>query len=131
VTGCNPHYIEKSSSISCAWTEGFADAVAAYVLGDYRYVYDDGNEFSIANNLTTPNWDRGDTVQGRVGASLLDFWAASGPDGGNWDRTIDLMSREFSQDFKEHFTVDRPNAVPPLSTTGAAKTIIQNHTISY
>jgi hypothetical protein len=131
VTGCNPHYIEKSSSTSCAWTEGFADAVAAYVLGDYRFVFDNGTSFSIVNGPTTPGWDKGDTVQGRVGGSLLDFWAANGPDGGNWDRTIDLMSREFSQDFKEHFTVDRPIAVPPLTTTGAAKTIIQNHTIVY
>jgi hypothetical protein len=131
VTNCNPHYINKASSTSCAWTEGFADSVAAYVLGDYRYVYDDGSSTSITNDANTPGWDQGDTVQGRVGASLLDLWAANGPDGGNWDRTIDLMSRESSQDFKEFFTVDRPNAVPALSTTGTAKTILQNHTINY
>ena len=131
VTNCNPHYINRSSSTSCAWTEGFADAVAAYLLGDYRYVFDDGSAISIKNDANTAGWDQGDTVQGRVGASLLDFWAAGGPDGGNWDRDIDLMSREFSQNFKEYFTVDRPNAVPALSTTGTARTIIENHTIVY
>ena len=131
VTRCNPHYINKSSSTSCAWTEGFADAVAAYVLHDYRFVFPDGQEVSIKNDPDTPDWDQGDAVQGRVGASLLDLWAANGPDGGNWDRTIDLMSREFSQDFREHFLVDRPNAVPPLSTTAAARKIIETHTIYY
>jgi hypothetical protein len=131
VINCNPHYITKSSSTSCAWTEGFADAAAAYSMGDYRYVYDDGNETSIANDKNSPGWDQGDTVQGRVGASLLDFWAANGPDGGNWNRTIDLMSRQSSPDFKDYFTVGRPSAVPALSTTGTAKTIIDNHTITY
>ncbi|WP_410569368.1 metalloprotease [Amycolatopsis sp. cmx-4-61] len=131
VTNCNPHYITKASSTSCAWTEGFADAVAAYSMGDYRYVYDDGNETSIANDKNSAGWDQGDTVQGRVGASLLDFWAVNGPDGGNWNRDIDLMSRQSSQDFKDYFTVARPSAVPALSTTGTAKTIIDGHTITY
>jgi hypothetical protein len=131
VTNCNPHYINKTSSTSCAWTEGFADSVAAYNLGDYRYVYDDGSTTSITNDPNTPSWDQGDTVQGRVGASLLNLWATNRPDGGNWARTIDLMSRESRQNFKDYFTTDRPNAAPTLSTTGTAKTILQNHTINY
>ncbi|WP_410657013.1 hypothetical protein [Amycolatopsis sp. lyj-112] len=98
VDRCNPHYVEKSSSESCAWTEGFADAVAAYALGDYRYVYED-------------------------------LWAARGPDGGNWNRTIALMTRDFSQDFREYFTEDRPAA--GLSTAGAAERILTEHTTSY
>ncbi|MFD8497001.1 metalloprotease [Amycolatopsis sp. NPDC059657] len=129
VTGCNPHYIERSSSTSCAWTEGFADAVAAYALGDYRYVYDNGYSYSFVNDAATPGWDRGDTVQGRVGSSLLDLWASNGPDGGNWDKTIALMTRQFSQNFREYFTVDRPAAGLPV--TGAAKQILAGHTIDY
>ena len=129
VTGCNPHYIEQSSSTSCAWTEGFADAVAAYVLGDYRYVYDSGVSASFVNDPYTPGWDDGDTVQGRVGSSLLDLWAATGPDGGNWNRTIALMSWNFSQNFREYFVTDRPTA--SLATTGTPKTIINTHTIYY
>ncbi|MFC7616735.1 metalloprotease [Actinokineospora soli] len=54
VTNCNPHYVELSSSTSCAWTEGFADAVAAYVLGDYRYVHDSGESDSFVNGPDTP-----------------------------------------------------------------------------
>jgi len=131
VTNCSPHYIEKSSSTTCAWTEGFADAVAAHALGDYRYVFNDGASYSFVNDAGTPGWDQGDTVQGRVSSSLLDLWAANGPDGGNWDRTIDLMTHNPSEDFREYFTVDRPAANPPLATTGTAADIIHRHTINY
>ncbi|WP_410650348.1 hypothetical protein [Amycolatopsis sp. cmx-4-54] len=126
---CIPHYVEKRSSESCAWTEGFADAVAAYALGDYRYVRDDGTSVGFENDGPTPGWDDGDTVQGRVGSSLLDLWAPDGPDGGNWNRTIALMTRHFSQDFREYFTEDRP--ATGLSTTGAAERILAGHTIWY
>ncbi|WP_455361452.1 metalloprotease [Streptomyces sp. SYSU K21746] len=131
VTDCDPHHIEKHSSPSCAWTEGFADAVAAHVLGDRRYVDETGQEHSLENDATTSGWDAGDTVQGRVGSSLLDLWAKDGPDGGNWNRTISLMTQDASDDFREYFSVDRPEASPPLSTTGAAGDIISRHTITY
>ncbi|WP_370949451.1 hypothetical protein AB5J62_18430 [Amycolatopsis sp. cg5] len=68
-------------------------------------------------------------VQGRVGSSLLDLWAPNGPDGGDWAKTIALMTRQFSQNFREYFTVDRPAA--GLPTTGAARQILAGHTISY
>ncbi|TGB10813.1 metalloprotease [Streptomyces sp. MZ04] len=130
-TNCDPHFIEKRSSTTCAWTEGFADATAAYVLGDYRYVDETGGETSLENDATTPDWDPGDEVQGRVGSSLLDLWAKDGPDGGNWKRTLRLMAAEPSDDFREYFTVDRPEANPPLTTRGAARDIITQHTIDY
>lgn len=128
-TNCDPHYIERRSSPTCAWTEGFADAVAAYVLGDRRYVDETGAFTSLENDAGTPGWDPGDAVQGRVGSSLLDLWAEDGPDGGDWNRTLRLMAAEPSDDFREYFTVDRPKASPPLSTTGAAADIITGHTI--
>ncbi|AKU18833.1 metalloprotease [Luteipulveratus mongoliensis] len=129
VTGCSPHYVERSSSTSCAWTEGFADAVAAYALGDYRYVFDTGQEASFVNDPSTPGWDSGDTVQGRVGSSLLDLWAGDGPDGGSWDSNIAMMSGHFSQDFREYFTTDRPAA--GLGTQGVPTQILASHTIRY
>ncbi len=39
------------------------------------------------------------------------------------------MTRDFSQDFREYFTQDRPAA--GLSTSGAAARILGGHTISY
>ncbi|MFI1223357.1 MULTISPECIES: metalloprotease [unclassified Streptomyces] len=131
VTDCSPHFVDQHSSATCAWTEGFADAVAAYVLDDYRYVDENGGETGFVNDAATPGWDSGDTVQGRVGSSLLDLWAEDGPDGGTWDRTIGLMTREKSDDFREFFMEDRPEATPPLDTTGAARDIINRHTIDY
>lgn len=131
VTDCAQHYVDKHSSTTCAWTEGFADAVAAYVLGDYRYVDENGGETAFDNDADTPGWDTGDTVQGRVGSSLLDLWAKEGPDGGTWDSTIRLMTEEMSDDFREYFTEDRPKATPPLGTTGTAEDIIARHTIQY
>ncbi|WP_329063590.1 hypothetical protein [Amycolatopsis sp. NBC_01480] len=41
------------------------------------------------------------------------------------------MPRESNRDFRERFLVDRPNAVLPLSTTAAARKIIETHTIYY
>jgi hypothetical protein len=127
VTDCDPHYIERSSSASCAWTEGFADAVAAHALGDYRYVFSDGTSADFTNNRSTPGWDSGDTVQGRVSTSLLDLW--SGPDGGTWNGTIDALTRTVPPDFRSYFRIARPAV--GLSTTGQAKSILYNHTISY
>ncbi|WP_263168255.1 metalloprotease [Streptomyces sp. SCSIO ZS0520] len=125
---CEEHTFALASSPGCAWTEGFADAAAAYALGDYRYVDVDGTPFDLRNDRDS-DWDRGDAVQGRIGSSLLDLWAEDGPDGGDWDRTIALMSRHRSDDFREYFTVDRPEA--GLSTTGEALDIVREHTLDY
>ncbi|MFI1577555.1 hypothetical protein [Embleya sp. NPDC020630] len=71
ITDCNPHFIEKAGSGSCAWTEGFADSAAAYLLGDYRYVWPNG----AGRNFTyTTGRHTGDQVQGNVDGSLLDLW---------------------------------------------------------
>ncbi|MGW7285801.1 metalloprotease [Streptomyces sp. NPDC054847] len=129
VTGCNPHFVEKKSSDTCAWTEGFADAVAAYALNDYRYVSEDGGSVSFLNDSTTPGWAEGDEVQGRVSSSLLDLWADA--DGGTWNDTIAAMTKTVnrSSDFYDYFTRVRKNA--SLSTTGTAEDIIRRHTIKY
>ncbi|MFE0257854.1 metalloprotease [Streptomyces sp. NPDC059010] len=126
--GCDGHPFDRTTTRGCAWTEGFADAVAAYSLGDYRYVYGDGSDFDLHNDPNTP-WDKGDAVQGRIGSSLLDLWAKDGPDGGSWNKHIQLMTDHHSTDFNEYFTADRPKA--GLPTTDAAKQILDDHTITY
>ncbi|MET8630012.1 metalloprotease [Kitasatospora sp. NPDC004669] len=126
--GCENHTFEVASTGGCAWTEAFADAVAAYTLGDHRYVYSDGQSVDLHNDPTT-TWDKGDTVQGRIGGSLLDLWAADGPDGGSWNKDLQLMARYHAADFREYFTVYRPKA--GLPTTGPSRQIIGGHTIDY
>ncbi|WP_457033333.1 RICIN domain-containing protein [Kitasatospora sp. P5_F3] len=125
VAGCNPHFIDKASSGSCSWTEGFADSVAAYLLKDYRYVWSDG---SSQNFTYTTGWHTGDQVQGNVDGALLDLW--NNVDGG-WDRTINVMTARKPATFADYFKTGRPTANPALSTTGSALTTLAAHAINY
>ncbi|MER7468487.1 RICIN domain-containing protein [Streptomyces sp. NPDC097981] len=125
VTGCNPHYVERTSSDTCAWVEGFADSVAAYLLGDYRYVFPNGTS---AGFTYTTNWNTGDRVQGNVDGSLLDLW--NHVDGG-WNGTVGVLTGHTASTFAQYFKNLRPVASPPLSTTGTALTYLAAHTIDY
>ncbi|MGW9306047.1 metalloprotease [Streptomyces cyaneofuscatus] len=124
VRDCNGHSLDKGASAACGWTEGFANAVAAYALGDSRYTFSTGDSYDLLDQRVVGDW-----VEGRVAAALLELWGPNGPDGGNWNRTLKLMNTYVSGDFKQYFTQHRPLA--GLSTTGAAKTIINRNTIVY
>lgn len=106
VTNCSPHYINLVSSGTCAWVEGFADSTAAYLLGDYRYVWSDGSSYSFTY---TTNWNTGDQVQGNVDGSLLDLW--NNVDGG-WNNTISVLTTHTPSTFADYFKTDRPAANP-------------------
>lgn len=123
VTNCSPHYIQLVSSGSCAWTEGFADSTAAYLLGDYRYVWPDGSSYPFTY---TTGWNTGDQVQGNVDGSLLDLW--NHVDGG-WNGTIAVLTSHSPNTFADYFKTDRPAG--NLSTTGSALTSLAAHTIDY
>ncbi|MFD5226873.1 LPXTG cell wall anchor domain-containing protein [Microbacterium sp. NPDC058342] len=127
VTGCDPHYIEKPSSKSCAWTEGFADAVAAWALGDRRFVFPSGFSWPLENPDGIA-WEGGDVTQGNVAGALLDLWAADGPDG-RWDANIALMSRHNPADFRDYFLNARP--AEGLAIDQAARDVIARHGIVY
>lgn len=86
VTNCNPHFIQRVSSATCAWTEGFGDSVAAYLLGDQRYVFPDGSSYPFT---AAANWQTGDQVQGNVDGALLQLWNQVD---GSWDRTITTLA---------------------------------------
>jgi hypothetical protein len=125
VTDCNPHYIEKASSATCAWTEGFADSLAAYLLGDRRYVFPNGSSYPFTH---AAGWQTGDNVQGNVDGALLQLWNQVD---GSWDRTITTLASHTPSTFSDWFTNVRPTAVPPLSTTGAALTALDSFAINY
>ncbi|MFB8102527.1 MULTISPECIES: metalloprotease [Streptomyces] len=129
VRDCNGHSLDRGASAACGWTEGFANAVAAYALGDSRYTFSTGDSYDLLDQRVVGGWGKGDWVEGRVAAALLELWGPNGPDGGNWNRTLKLMNTYVSADFKQFFTQHRPLA--GLSTTGAAKTIINRNTIVY
>ncbi|CAM5547774.1 metalloprotease [Kitasatospora aureofaciens] len=126
-TICTSQYIyNRAGSGTCAWVEGFADAVAAYLLGDYRYVWPNGTEMSFAYSS---GWGTGDQVEGNVTGSLLDLWR--NVDGGNWNRTITLLTSTAPSTFSEYFNTDRPKAGPPLSTGWDALSYLRSHSIQY
>ncbi|MER7582620.1 ricin-type beta-trefoil lectin domain protein [Kitasatospora sp. NPDC097691] len=122
---CSSHYIPTVSSETCAWTEGFADSVAAYVLGDNRYVFSNGTstEFTYGNG-----WQVGDQVQGNVDGSLLDLWRNVD---GDWDRSIAAITAKQPATFSAYFNTVRPAANPPLATGSAALAPLARHTIDY
>ncbi|GHF82007.1 hypothetical protein GCM10018790_69640 [Kitasatospora xanthocidica] len=125
VDNCSPHYIQWTSSATCAWTEGFADVTAAYLLGDNRFVHGTGDstEFTYGSG-----WDVGDQVQGNVGGSLLDLWRTT--DGG-WNRSIDALTARRPGTFSAYFNTARPAANPPLPTDSTALGKLARHAIDY
>ncbi|MGW4745671.1 metalloprotease [Streptomyces sp. NPDC004290] len=126
VTNCNPHPMDRRTSETCAVWEGFPDAVAAYVMGDRRYVFSDG----AVTDFDQPNgWQTGDQVEGRVVGAFLDLWARGGPDGGTWDRTVEAMTTSHPGTFRDYWLKARPAAGLPV--TGQARSIVEMHTIRY
>ncbi|WP_052663566.1 hypothetical protein [Psychromicrobium lacuslunae] len=121
VTNCAEHTHAKATSTSCAWTEGWADAVAAWALGDTRYVFDDGKYIDLVGH---PEWQQGAAVQGRVAAALLQLWA--GPDAGSWDKTISLMTGKVVSCFSEYYQA-RPAA--GLANTAAVEKILTDNSL--
>ncbi|GLW71033.1 hypothetical protein Kpho02_33320 [Kitasatospora phosalacinea] len=125
VTNCSPHYIQSVSSATCAWTEGFADSAAAYLLGDQRYVWPDGSSYPFT---PAAGWQTGDQVQGNVDGALLQLWNQVD---GSWDRTIATLASHTPATFADWFKNVRPTAAPPLSTTGTALTALDTFAINY
>ncbi|MFJ5634700.1 metalloprotease [Streptomyces goshikiensis] len=126
VTNCNPHPMEKRTSETCALWEGFPDAIAAYAMGDRRYVYSGS---AVLDFDKTEGWQTGDQVEGRVAGALLDLWATGGPDGGTWDRTIDSMITSHPGTFRDYWLGARPAAGLPVS--GQARSLIEQRTLRY
>ncbi|MGW1596815.1 RICIN domain-containing protein [Streptomyces sp. NPDC002343] len=127
VTNCQPHYVNRASSDTCAWTEGFADAVSTYVSAEYppRYVFNDGGSIDLTYGS---GWGVGDTVQGNVAGSLIDlsYYHDAG-----WERTIKVLAWKRPSTFAEYFNLARPGAYPPLATTGPVLDKLLKHAIDY
>ncbi|MEV5003439.1 hypothetical protein [Nocardioides sp. LML1-1-1.1] len=129
VNACDPHYMDQASSESCAWTEGFADAVAGKVLGDRRYVYADANvapsPFEPTDCTPTPGgdcfWTGGRATQGNVAAAMLDFWAADG----GWNSGFAAMASQTSATVKAYYEHRYPS---PSSTVSG---IYSKHGLQY
>ncbi|MBZ4317792.1 mycolysin [Streptomyces huiliensis] len=126
VTNCSPHYVDRTSSASCAWTEGYANAVAFHTFGDTTYYWGNGSSLNLANDRSTRGIDPGDACEARVATTLVDLW--SQVDGG-WTKSNTMMSQDPQSTFREYFVTDRP--AHGLDNGAKARDIIWNHTIWY
>ncbi|MEV6521716.1 hypothetical protein AB0M43_07255 [Longispora sp. NPDC051575] len=130
----NPHYLHKRSGANCAWTEGFANAVTGYGMGDGRFYWPNGQYVNLMSTAwydpsrpaSNTNLENGDWVESRVAGAMIDLWRNR--DGGP-ARTFDLMRRYQSSSFREHFLSDRP--LVGLDTSAAARNLVYTHTIDY
>jgi hypothetical protein len=130
----SPHYLHRKSGNMCAWTEGFANAITGYVMGDGRFYWADGQWMDLMitawNNPSLPasrtNPEDGEQVEARVAGSLIDLWRQidGGPSG-----TFNNMRQYTSSSFREWFTIDRP--LTGLNVTATARDLVYTHTIDY
>ncbi|MEV6521458.1 hypothetical protein AB0M43_05845 [Longispora sp. NPDC051575] len=130
----SPHYLHKRSGASCAWTEGFANAVAGFAKGDGMFYWPNGafidlmstTPFDSSQPASRTNIEDGDQVECRVAGALIDLWRQvdGGPAG-----TFSNMRQYRSSSFREEFNDDRP--LTGLSTSAAARDLVYTHTIDY
>ncbi|MGY0231896.1 hypothetical protein [Longispora urticae] len=130
----DPHYLHKKSGPTCAWTEGFANAITGYAKGDGMFYWPDGESVNLMSTkpfdpskpASRTNIEDGDQVECRVAGSMIDLWRQvdNGP-----AATFDLMRRYTSSTFREHFNDDRP--LTGMSTSATARNLVYTHTIDY
>ncbi|GIG61554.1 hypothetical protein Lfu02_59260 [Longispora fulva] len=130
----DPHYLQKRSGPTCAWTEGFANAIAGYAKGDGMFYWPDGESVDLMTTApfdprqpaSHTNIEDGDQVECRVAGSIIDLWRRTdnGP-----AATFDLMRRYQSSTFREWFNDDRP--LTGLDTSATARDLVYTHTIDY
>ncbi|MEV8536368.1 hypothetical protein [Streptomyces sp. NPDC051211] len=112
---CSPHYITKTSSAGCAWTEGFASWFGVVALGDPTFRWPGGRTQDLEGpTWGTSGWDNGDTVEGRVLGAMIDLsdaanepgdTCAENPAGPLWSTFLGHVSGTFGQ-FWSHRAAD-------------------------
>ena len=71
----SPHYVNRSSHVNCAWTEGWANFLPLAVNNDPVYRWASGSSINLETpTWGTSNWDNGDDVEGRVAGALWDIF---------------------------------------------------------
>ncbi|HEX7305594.1 hypothetical protein [Lentzea sp.] len=135
VTDCpSPHFPNRVSGSKCGWTEGFANAVAGYVMGDGKYVYVNGAEVDLMNTRwfdssqapSATNLQNGDQVEARVAGALITLWRKV--DGGPVP-TFESLAGNRTSTFREWFLTRRPGA--GLDVSAATRDLVYRHTIDY
>lgn len=128
----SPHFLDKSSSQGCGWTEGFPNGLVAYLFEDGRYYYNVNawmdlrqsgfSDPSLPSSRTNP--DNGADCECRVAGALYGLWTKI--DGGP-QTTLANMDRYSSESFEEWFNVDR--AKSGLDVSAKARNQVFKYTI--
>jgi hypothetical protein len=70
----SPHYIQYSSHVNCAWTEGWANFITIAANNDPVYRWASGSSLNLENpTWGTPYWHEGEDVEGRVAGAMWDI----------------------------------------------------------
>ncbi|MGE5250347.1 MAG: hypothetical protein ACM3QS_09065 [Bacteroidota bacterium] len=88
----SPHYYNGVSSQSCAFSEGWADAVALLVPNDALYRWASG---ATANNETRAGFSAGDAVEGNIAATYWDWMDVNNDNNGTYYDTTQFSFDSF------------------------------------
>jgi hypothetical protein len=92
---CNPHSIVGSTSLGCAWTEGFAEWLPAQVYNDPNFRWPNGNVQDLEGpSYSAFGWSDGDTVEGRVAGAMIDISDANNE--ANWDFAAEGIGPQYT-----------------------------------
>lgn len=129
----SPHYLQLSSHVNCAWTEGWATFLPLAVNNDPIYRWDSGATLNLElPTWGTIGWDEGDDVEGRVAGSLWDILdtANDGDDtysDGSVANIWDTLYHQNDNNFSEFWSAWKSRG---HNETGPLNCIFQN-TIEY
>jgi hypothetical protein len=132
VANCDGHDIWIRSSVTCAWTEGWADWFGAATYGSPFFVTESFPFDLESATWGSPSWfQEGEDVEGRVAGALIDI--IDGSNEGAWDRHTESVANIFrtlrshvSSTFNEFWDVHRRADGLPVDTPNVAATIYQN-----
>lgn len=123
----SPHYIQYFSHVNCAWTEGWANFITIAVNNEPVYYWASGSTLNLENpTWTTPNWDDGDGVEGRVAGAMWDMLDSANEGDDQWTEgnLVDLWDTIYHQNdsnFSEYWSAwlarghDNSSAGPIMS----------------
>jgi hypothetical protein len=92
----SPHYYNGVSTKNCAWSEGWADALALLVPNDPLYRWASG---ATANNETRSGFSSGDEVEGNVAATFWDWMDKTNDGTGTYTDYVQLSFDSFLKAF--------------------------------
>jgi hypothetical protein len=124
----SPHYVNGTSHINCAWTEGWANFITIAVNNDPVYRWASGSSINLETpTWGTSGWDDGDDVEGRVAGALWDIHDGT-TDGfdlynGTFADIWDTIYHQTDSNFREYWTAWKSRG---HNRNDAAMSIYQN-----